>query len=111
ATAIHKGSLANDIQRALATSHEQIGHVDELNNQTSKALTAYQLALPIRERLASANPMVTDYQSELANTYFTLGTLNARASKWPSAADLYQRAIDRQHQVIAAAPEDAQPAR
>jgi WD40 repeat protein/thioredoxin-related protein len=106
-----KGSLATDIQRALATSHEQIGHVDELNNQTPKALAAYQLALPIRERLATANPMVTDYQSELANTYFTLGTLNARAGKWPSAAELYQRAIDRQHLVIAAAPEESEPAR
>jgi tetratricopeptide (TPR) repeat protein len=111
ATTTPKGSLATDVQRALATSHEHMGHVEELSDQTSKALTAYQLALPIRERLATANPMVTDYQSELANTYFTLGTLNAKAGKWPSAADLYQRAIDRQHLVIAAAPEEAEPGR
>src|SRR2546426_8727659 len=35
-------------------------------------------ALPVRLRLATANPAVTDYQGELAHTHFTLGQLQAK---------------------------------
>src|SRR5262249_22623993 len=48
--------LSNDLQRALAGSYENVGNTHSRNKQADGALKSYQDALPIRERLANANP-------------------------------------------------------
>src|SRR5262249_46215699 len=96
--------LSNDLQRALATCHESLGDVLSQNDRAS-ALQSYQKALPIRELLARTNPAVTEYQSELAHTYATLGLLQAQGDGWAAAVDSYQRAIERQRLVVLVAPQ------
>jgi serine/threonine-protein kinase len=98
--------LSNDLQRALATSHESLGDVQSQNDRAA-APKSYQEALPIREQLARNNPAVTDYQSELAHTYAMLGLLQAQGGELAAAVDSYQRAIDRQRFVVLVAPEAA----
>ena len=98
---------SNDLRRALAASHEDLGDAHLRNDRPADALASYQQALPIREQLARANPAVTDYQSDLAHTYSTLGLLQAQKGDPAAAMESYQRAIERQKLVILVAPETA----
>jgi serine/threonine-protein kinase len=100
--------LSNDLQRALASSYEYVGDAENPDKQADGALTSYHDALAIRERLANANPAVTEYQNDLAHSYFTLGQLQAERGQSAEAAQAYQRAIERQRLVIAVAPEGAE---
>jgi eukaryotic-like serine/threonine-protein kinase len=101
----------NDWQRALAASHEAIGDVQNQEGKPAEALKSYLQALPVRMRLATANPAVTDYQGDLAHTHFTLGQLQAKSGQTADAALSYSKAIDRQRLVVAAVPESLQPQR
>ncbi|HMF13999.1 MAG TPA: thioredoxin fold domain-containing protein, partial [Gemmataceae bacterium] len=97
--------LSNDLQRALASSYENAGDAQSRDKQPDGALNSYQEALSIRERLASANPAVTEYQNDLAHTYFTLGQLQFEKGETGPAAEAYKRAVERQRLVVAVAPE------
>jgi serine/threonine protein kinase/tetratricopeptide (TPR) repeat protein len=100
--------LSNDLQRTLADSYENLADIQRRDGQPESALKSYQEALPIRERLASANPAVTDYQNDLAHIYFTLGLLRAEIGQPVAAAEAYQRAIERQRLVLLVEPQAAE---
>jgi serine/threonine-protein kinase len=99
--------LSNELRRALAASHEDLGDAHLRNDRPADALSSYQQALPIREQLARANPAVTDYQGDLAHTNSTLGLLQAKKGDYAAATDSYQRAIERQKLVMLVTPEAA----
>jgi serine/threonine-protein kinase len=100
--------LSNDLQRALASTYENVGDARRRDKKADAALKSYQDGLAIREPLANANPAVTEYQNDLARSYFTLGQLQAERGQSDAAAQAYQRAIERQRLVIAVAPEGAE---
>jgi eukaryotic-like serine/threonine-protein kinase len=105
------GELANELERALAGSHERIGDVHQANDLQADALHAYQEALALRQQLATANPAVTDYQSEVAQTCLAVATLQAGAGQADAAATSFQNGIQRQRAAVAAAPQVAEYSR
>jgi serine/threonine-protein kinase len=97
-----------ELRRSLAECHENIGSVQERAGKKAAALRAFQDALPLRSELARNNPAVTDYQAELAGTYFTLGLLQAKMDQPAAAAESYREAIARQRLVVLIAPQIAE---
>jgi tetratricopeptide (TPR) repeat protein len=96
--------MFSDFQRALAASHAYVGDVHNRNNRATAALESYQAALALYVQLATANPAVTDYQSDVASTYFTLALLQAKTGQKEAAAVALQQAIERQRVVVGVAP-------
>src|SRR5262249_42692817 len=57
-----------------------------------------------RKRLSSDNPAVTDYQNDLAHTYFTLGLLQAKTGQTAAAAESFLRAAEHQRLMLLVEP-------
>jgi serine/threonine-protein kinase len=103
--------LANEVQRALGAAFERVGSVRQATGKIPEALKAHQESLPIREQLARENPAVTNYQADLAQTYLHIGELQAQAGQKVLAAEMLQRAVDRQRLVVLSLPADVNRAR
>ena len=83
-------------------SHNNIGILLSDTGKPAEALKAYEAALAIRQKLADANPTVTGFQSDLADSHNNIGVLlangkPAEALKAYEAALAIQRKLAREH--------------
>lgn len=62
--------------------------------QLDEALTVFQKALEIDERLAHANPAVTTYQDGLAGSYNNIGIVHRLSGNLSEALTAYQSALE-----------------
>ena len=56
-------------------SHSAIGQLLSQTGKLAEALAAYRKALAIQQKLADANPAVTDYQHDLGISHTSVGFL------------------------------------
>ena len=70
-----------------------IGYELQLAGKPAFALTAYERALAIRQKLADANPNVTDFQSNLSSTHQVMGWALNQSGKPVEALAVFERAI------------------
>jgi serine/threonine-protein kinase len=88
-----------------AANQEHLGDVRATMGDLKAAISWYQKALPIRERLALENGAVTEYQVDLARTRFRLGALQYQAGQLEPAQESLRQAIDRQRQLVERLPQ------
>jgi serine/threonine protein kinase len=66
---------------ALAWAYFDLGHLTDEIGDKFAALTAYERAVAIREKLADASPTVTTFQSDLAASHNNIGVLFSATGK------------------------------
>ena len=74
-------------------SHHSIGLLLSQTGKPAEALVAYEKALAIRQKLADANPAVTEFQSDLAWSHNNIGTLLSQTGKPAEALAAYRKAL------------------
>jgi serine/threonine-protein kinase len=92
------------VRSVVALSHDGIGRVLWSRGKRQEALVSYRKALAIRQRLADADPAVTEYQSDLARSYQWLGYLVLEMGKLEEALELLQKAVDLYQRLVDANP-------
>jgi serine/threonine protein kinase len=95
-----------DFQRELAAARESVGDLHAARKQVKAALAEYRQALVIRQRQALANPAVPDFQSDLANCYFSTALLQARDNSPAQALESLGKAIAGQRTLLAMVPDE-----
>jgi tetratricopeptide (TPR) repeat protein/tRNA A-37 threonylcarbamoyl transferase component Bud32 len=98
-------SPTDDVRAVLAWSHSDIGVLLEESGKPAEALTAHRRALAIRQKLADANPSVTQFQAELAGAHNNIGIVLSQMGKPAEALAAYRHAL-----AIRQALADASPA-
>jgi tetratricopeptide (TPR) repeat protein len=68
-------------QSIVASSHQNIGVVLHWTGKTEEALMECRQALAIQQKLADANPAVTQFQSNLAASHSNIGVVLVRTGK------------------------------
>jgi tetratricopeptide (TPR) repeat protein len=69
------------VRSSVASSHHNIARVRPETGKPEEALVSYRQALAIRQKLADANPAVTQFQSGLAASHNSIGLELARMGK------------------------------
>ena len=81
ATALEAEAPTDAVRAVLAQSHNVIAVLLIETGRPAEGLEAHQKALAVRQKLADANPAVTDFQRDLAFTYFNIGNLQRSMGK------------------------------
>jgi serine/threonine protein kinase len=84
---------AIQLQRDLASSHNNIGILLRETGKPAEALKAYEQALAIQQKLANANPTVTLFQADLASSHNNIGLLLGETGKPDEAMTAYEKAL------------------
>jgi tetratricopeptide (TPR) repeat protein len=90
----------------LAQSHNNLGMFDLATGQLPEAQNHFTECVAIREKLASRNPSVTQYQMERASSYGNLGTLYAKMGKIEEAERVYKTAVNILEGLLADSPKE-----
>jgi serine/threonine-protein kinase len=92
------------VRAALAQSHSSIAFAYRYTAKTAEALEEYQKALAIQQKLADANPAVTDFQRDLSSTHYSIGNLLTETGKPEEALVSYRKALAIQQKLADANP-------
>jgi serine/threonine protein kinase len=80
--------------RDLALTCFNLGRLNhEVNHQAAPAATAFNQALEIQQKLVSAQPKVQQFQSDVGQTYFYLGSLYIDAGQAGKALEALKKAL------------------
>jgi tetratricopeptide (TPR) repeat protein len=105
---VAEGLVADDpsdaARAALAQSHHNIGMVLERINRPQAALAAYREALALRQKLADANPAVTQFQSDLAYSHNNIGVALQRAGQTQAVLAAHEKARAIRQELAGAHP-------
>jgi serine/threonine-protein kinase len=105
AAALEAEAPTDAVREQLAKGHNSIGLVLSETGKPAEAMQEYQKALAIRQKLADANPAVTDFQSDLAASYNNLGALlNDYLSKHAEALAAFRQSLAIQQKLADANP-------
>ncbi|CAF0820457.1 unnamed protein product [Rotaria sp. Silwood1] len=86
------GSIPNDDEKALACIYNQLGYTQYKQGNHSQALTSYEDALKIQEKLRPSTDL------DLANTYNNIGLLYANPNDSCKAVEYHQKALNIQQE-------------
>ena len=75
------------------------------NKETAAALADYGRARDIMLVLVRQNPSAVDFQNDLANCWFDLGTTHFRDKQQAEAVNSFQEAVNIRRKLVAAAPD------
>jgi serine/threonine-protein kinase len=92
------------VRFALAQSYERIADLLQATGKLEEALTPQHRALAILQKLADANPAVTDFQYGLAQNHRRVGDLLAKTGKPEEALTEYRRGLDLHQKLVDANP-------
>jgi serine/threonine-protein kinase len=92
------------VRSVLAHSHHSIGAAHDSMEKPEEALTAYRKALVIQQKLADANPTVTDFQRDLAKTHQRIGVVLWRSGKLDESLESSRQALAIQQKLADASP-------
>jgi serine/threonine-protein kinase len=96
--------LTDAVRSALAQSHNSIGVVHYDMGKPEEALTAYRKALAIWQKLAEANPAVTEFQRGLASIHNRIGIVLVGMGKPEEALTAWRKALAIQQKLADANP-------
>jgi serine/threonine protein kinase len=83
----------DSVRSVLGQSHHSIGMVHYFMGKPKEALSALRQALTIQQRLADANPAVTEFQRDLATTHHRIGVVLWRTGKREEAMESSRKAL------------------
>jgi tetratricopeptide (TPR) repeat protein len=92
------------VRVVLAQCYHRIGYVLLKTGKHEQALVWYRKALAIRQKLADANPAVTDFQRSLSATHTAIGSLLSETEKTEEALTEYGKALAIQEKLADANP-------
>jgi tetratricopeptide (TPR) repeat protein len=76
------------LQAELSDAYSRVGSITQEIDSKEDALRSYERALEIRQKLADADPAVTEYQSALADSHNNIGIRRRRcghtSGRWRS---------------------------
>src|SRR5262249_53213382 len=99
-TALEAESASDAVRAILARSHLSIGVVRWATGKPAEALQAHRKALAIRQKLADANPTVTDFQYRLADSYDSIGWSLLMMGKPVESAEACRKASDIMQKLV-----------
>jgi serine/threonine-protein kinase len=86
------GQTDTPSRQALGTAYFWLGDLTRRIGSTPEALKVLRQALAVRQELADANPAVTSFQDDLANSHNQIGVLLDEAGQPQEALAAYQKA-------------------
>jgi serine/threonine protein kinase/tetratricopeptide (TPR) repeat protein len=93
------------VRSVLARSHNSIGLVHTYLRKPAEALSAYRKALAIRQKLADANPAVTEFHRDLATNHHSIGdVLLWQTGSLGEAMVSYRKALTIRQKLADASP-------
>src|SRR5262249_24825570 len=92
ALALEAVAPTHAVRMVLAQSHDNIGYLLLRNGKRAEALTMYEKARDIKEKLIKANPNHIDFQSDLAYSHDRIGEVLWQTGKQPEALAAWQDA-------------------
>jgi tetratricopeptide (TPR) repeat protein len=95
------------VRSVLAGSHNNIGWVLYLTGKSVEALAAHQKSLAIQQKLADANPSVTEFQVALSNSHNNIGRLLSDTGRPAEALEAHGQALAILQKLAEANPADA----
>jgi tetratricopeptide (TPR) repeat protein len=104
AKALEAESPTDVVRTQLAYGHHGIGFVLLQTGRPAEGLQELQKALAVRQKLADANPAVTAFQRDLAQSLFHIGHVLQDTGKLPEALKAYQRALAIRQKLADASP-------
>src|SRR5262249_1566123 len=93
-----------EYQADVAALHNSAGHNHRDSGQKAKALTAYQQAQAVLEKIVARQPSAT-YRSQLARTLFNLGNAHGVLQQRKEELRSYEAACELQEQLVREAPD------
>jgi serine/threonine protein kinase/tetratricopeptide (TPR) repeat protein len=93
ATALQAESPTDAVRVVLAQSQNTIGVLLQQTGKEAEALQAYQKALAIKQKLADANPAVTEFQSDLAKSHFNIAIVLSNTGKREEGLTAMRKAL------------------
>jgi eukaryotic-like serine/threonine-protein kinase len=100
-----EAEMPGDAVRAqLAAGHNGTGRVLSQTGKPAAALAAYERARNIRQKLAEANPSVTQFQQDLGRIHYNIGVLLYDTGKLAEALAADERARDIRQKLAEANP-------
>jgi tetratricopeptide (TPR) repeat protein len=107
ATALEAQSPTDAVRSVLAYSHNSFGVVLNSTGKSVEALTAHQKSLAIRQKLADANPSVTEFQVALSSSHNNIGHLLSDTGRPAEALEAHGQALAILQKLANANPADA----
>jgi serine/threonine-protein kinase len=104
ATTLEAESATEAVRAVLAQSHNAIGVLLMGTGKMAEALEAYQKALAIQQKLADANPAVTEFQRGLATNYNVIGIVQVGMGKPEEALTAFRKTLAIQQKLADANP-------
>jgi tetratricopeptide (TPR) repeat protein/tRNA A-37 threonylcarbamoyl transferase component Bud32 len=92
------------VRSALAQSHQNIGMVHYYTGKPVEALTAFQKASAIWQKLADANPAVVEFQRGIASVHNRIGIVLVGMGKPEEALTAWRKALALRHKLADANP-------
>jgi tetratricopeptide (TPR) repeat protein len=72
-------------QHELARTHNNLGHLFDLQDKLQESLAEFQRAQAVRQPLVTENPDVPEYLSEMARTYVNIGSIQRQLKNHDAA--------------------------
>ena len=82
-----------DWQRDLSISYQRVGNVQMAQGDLPAALTSYQAAFAIADRLAKSDPSNAGWQRDLSVAYNKIGDVHVVQGNLPAALASYQAGL------------------
>jgi serine/threonine protein kinase len=104
AVALEAESPTNEARDILAQSYNDIGVLLSDTGKPAEALAAYEKARDIRQKLAEANPAVTQFQYDLARSYNNIAVLLFDTATPEEALAAHEKARDTRQKLADSNP-------
>jgi serine/threonine-protein kinase len=95
------------VRSVLAQSHNSVGYALYSTGKSVEALAAYQKSLAIRQKLADANPSVTEFQVAMSSSHNNIGDLLRDTGRPAEALEAHGEALAIVQKLANANPADA----
>ena len=91
-------------RRALGEAYFKLAYLTDRLGDQAQALEVYRRSLNLRQKLAEADPAVSQFQTDLARTHTNIGALLRETGRPGEALEAYQRALDIRQKLAEAEP-------
>jgi tetratricopeptide (TPR) repeat protein len=106
AAAMEAEAPTDAVRTQLAYGHNGAGWVLARTGKPAEALVEYQRALAVRQKLADANPAVTEFQKDVANSHYNIGNVLDELGRPAEGLQEYQKALAIRQKLAVANPAD-----
>ena len=98
----------NGDERNQSVAHDRIGNIKQMQGDLPGALSAYEAALAISERLAATDPSNSQWQRDLSVSHDRIGNIKLAQGDLPGALSAYEASLTIRERLAASDPSNSE---